>query len=372
MLDVNSILDQLMGEEEPEEREKEAPKKKETKPTPTSPPRQKESVSSPSIKKNSFLDDEPSSVKTTPTPKGSPSHAKFGEELPIYNLRSRRKLEGGTKNESEESKPSRPLTVVTTPPAKPTAIKNDIVDKPPPPKSAYKISTDEKEGLNMSGTRGRQRESILSNGLDDEYKEDINTPPSRMRTRSTVISSHGSRDRLKARAFQDFNLDPEEEKQLVMKGRRKPRPSSTAMGDTSIGRSGSFKRRQQMDGDKALGLFYHNRHSQSQFNDLDPLDESHLSPRGSSVESDLRSPTLRSRESPFSPRESSFSPIPQSPLVSKQTPFELDQKKVASHLSPNSVEKDEENEPEVSELELGSTYNIPYSATFSWNLIFVE
>lgn len=349
ILDVNSILDQLMGEEELDELDEEVPMKKETKPTHTLAPsrqKEKESVSSPSVKTKSSRDDEPTTVKTTPTPtpKSSPSHAKFGEELPIYNLRSRRsvnRLEGGTKNESEESKPPRPVTTDTTPTTKPAPVKKEIIDKSPPPKSEYKISTEEKEGLNMTGKRGRSRESFFSNGLDDEDKDDINTLPSRMRTRSTAIGSQSSRDRLRVRAFQDFNLDPEEEKQLVMKGRRKPRPSSTATGDAAIGRSGSFKRRQQMDGDKALGLFYHNRHSQSQFNDLEHLEESHLS-RASSVDSDPHSPTLRSRESPFSPRESSFSPIPQSPLVSKQVPsFEVDQKKVEP------VEEDKESEPEV-------------------------
>ncbi len=391
ILDVGSLLDELMGGDVESSEEEATNDKKTIKPmsTPKSPRAIKESVSSPVIKpkisddkvsKNTddkpaskISDDKPASKNTTtttaPSPKRSPSHTNFGEELPVYSLRSRRsvnRMEGGIKNDSENStspivaspkSPRKEISPKTTSDvsSKTTTTKTESVVKPPPLRSEYKVSTEEEEQLNMRGQVSRSRRSVLHNGHhadnDEGDKDKVDEIPHRMRARSTVISSSGTKDRLKVRAFQDFTQDMEEQQSTTKprESRRKARPSSAAVGETSIGRSGSFKRRQQMDGDKALGLFYHSRHSQSQFNDLDTLDESerHLerhSSRGSSIESDPRSPTLRPRDShSFSP-----SPLPQSPLISKQQTFDLDQRNILpSPQSPKAAVADEDKESEL-------------------------
>ncbi len=368
VLDVDSLLDQLMGGDVDSLDEEETNDKKALKPTATQQsPRIKESVTSTPATKPKISDNEPVGKNTTTqSPKRSPSHTNFGEELPIYSLRSRRsvnRMEGEIKNDSEVSPKSPrkilPLTMDTSP--KSITTKPEPVARPSPLRSEFKVSTEEEEQMNVRGLASRSRRSVLQNGqqnghVDNEDEDKGDEIPHRMRARSTVISSgSGSKDRLKVRAFKDFTEDIEEQQNTakVKESRRKTRPSSAAVGETSIGRSGSFKRRQQMDGDKALGLFYHSRHSQSQFNDLDPLDETERNAsRGSSMESDPRSPTpLRPRDShSFSP-----SPLPQSPLISKQqTIFDLDHKNITpSPQSPKAAAASEEKE---SELEVGSAW----------------
>ena len=335
VLDVNSILDQLMGgdfddldEDLPPVSQK---KEKETvKPKPQSPSKlsplltrsakppvspEKTPNTPPQVKpKASVVEDPPKTAITTAiTPKTSPSHSAFGEELPKFNLRTRRsrqKEEEAPKKDTEKtvsgydkkfiSKSSSSIlesSPKTSPKPSPSVSKRETTEtkpRPPSPKQEYKISAEEQEQLNMRGvvSQSRRKDSMLINGFPEEEDDKFDDKPYRMRARSTAVS--GTRDRLKVQAYQEFSQDVEkmEREKLQAKTRRKNRPASAMPGEVSIGRSGSFKRRQQMDGDRALGLFYHNRHSQLM--DHDTLDEAerHLS-RGPSLEysdSDPRSP----------------------------------------------------------------------------------
>ena len=234
VLDVNSILDQLMddGFDEGPPKLRGKPKS----PTPKTPTRVEEKSTKPSRR-----DEVKSPIKKTPDVKNeikkSPLHSKFGEELPIYNIRGRRSRNNDSISEAS-SLPTSPWKQTT-----PTSVTKD--DEP---KSAYKISIEEEEQMNLIGnaSKSRRRESVLSNGHGDEESDRFDGSPKHVTSKTAT----GGRDRLKARAFQEFNQDSAEDK---MNKRKTVSGDGPLARSASIGRSGSFKNRQQMDGDKALG-----------------------------------------------------------------------------------------------------------------------
>ena len=390
VLDVNSILDQLMGSggfdgsSDDEE-----------------------------IKLKEPVKSSPSRSPKSNKEQTSPSRTKIDEELPVYSLRSNRSraatkaVEASLGNKEREEVSRFDKKPPVSPQRQPTkSVREDsssktssVVNrrqspevKPLSPKQQappeFNVSLEEEKQLKSRGLVSqthRRKEEGLTNGHLKEKRESIDDEEDfRMRVRSNAVNKY---DRLKVHALKDIQQEIlEEEKQqtkvketpredTVPSSRRKNRPASNTGLEPSIGRSGSFSRRQRMSGDKALGMFYHSRHSQ--FIDLDTLDESEKNLRGSSLErsgsfNDPRSPTSRSRDlRSYSPRDhdgresSSFSPIPQSPLVSKSH-FEVEngarnemsgegvmgrkEEGGVRPLSPRITVQKEEDEPEVSEL----------------------
>lgn len=96
--------------------------------------------------------------------------------------------------------------------------------------------------------------------------------------------------------------------------------------EVNLKRSGSYSRRAQMSGDKALGIFYHNR--RSQFIDHDVLDEAEKKLEASDSSSPLSPPSRNSRD------VRGFSPIPQSPLASKGLSTEQEKKDLGNPGAP--------------------------------------
>lgn len=386
VLDVNSILDQLMGpggfdgssaDEEIEKMEPVKPKSSQSR--------------SPNLNQQT-----------------SPSRTKIDEELPIYSLRSNRSKAAakaveasfGNKDREEvgrfDKKPpisprNQPMNSAEEETSSKTnsVVKrrqsSEIKPRPLSPKQQappeFSVSREEEKQMKTRGlvsqTHRRKDEGLTNGHVKEEEKRGSDDEEDfRMRVRSNAVNKY---DRLKVHALKDIKQEMlEEEKQqvkvretprgdTVTSSRRKSRPTSNL--ESPIGRSGSFSRRQRIAGDKALGMFYHSRHSQF---DLDTLEESEKNLRGSSLErsgsfSDPRSPTSQSRDSrSFSPRDhdGSFSPIPQSPLVSTGLNFEVgsgDRNEKSREgvtgkkegggvrpVSPRVTVQNEEDEPEVS------------------------
>lgn len=312
-LDVNSIMDQLMGSEglddlsDDEERIK----------------KQSQSNSSPSRSPNIISNKQ----KSSPSPK-------ISEELPKYSLRSSKSKpakKNSTSLEQEELNEKKPPLSPWKQPIEDVhhSKTNSIVKNRQSSEMKHSPHFSKLQNINVSHeeedqlkTKGmvsqnhRGRKEALSNGHLTEHDND----DFRIRARSNAINKY---DRLKVHARDGIKKDMLEEERSQEAPRKKNRPTSTNVVDSSVSRSGSFNRRQQMSGDKALGMFYHSRHSQ--LIDLETLDESEKLLRGSSLErsgsfNDPRSPTSRSRDS------KSFSPIPQSPLISQNQTFEADEK----------------------------------------------
>ena len=144
-------------------------------------------------------------------------------------------------------------------------------------------------------------------------------PSYRMRVRSNAfLKDAHPRKGLSIKRDDPIEEDTGKSKDLAKDSKRKGRPGSM-QSEEGLQRSGSWTRRKQMSGDKALGMFYHNRRSQIIDGELLEEAEKRLQERRSSTEASnplsppahtVTSPTLRPRDS------RSFSPMP-SPLVSK-------------------------------------------------------
>jgi len=201
--------------------------------------------------KSPTADKPPAEVKNDAIKK-SPSHTKFGEELPVYTLRKSRRSRNDDSITEPVSEPVSPRKQ-STPVATPTRTIRPDGGRPRPD---YEISAEEEKQMNLSGSvsRYRRKDSELSNGHIEDISDKSDTSPEHTKPSAT-------RDRLKVRAYQEFEkdvaLEKNKRKTIAVDEPAKPVGRSGSIGrSASIGRTGSFKRRQQMDGDKALGMCY--------------------------------------------------------------------------------------------------------------------
>ena len=231
------------------------------------------------------------------------------------------------------------------------------------------LKEDEKELLNKQSSSLKSRK-VYPNGTTRVSRSELDEEeiPSyyRSRTRSNAISKSDTQQ-YSPKINRESQLNEEEpppSPRLREKSKRRSHIDSIA--EMRPERSGSWNRMRQLVNSKALGMFYHNRRSQA----LDHESVEDGDSRGSSVErsdsstSTPHSPTLLS---PRSRESRSFSPSVKSPLASKQKGFDeahasLADKKEreegsaapttpstpskATTLAPPRIEQDEE-EPQV-------------------------
>ena len=170
--------------------------------------------------------------------------------------------------------------------------------------------------LEEDGDEASFRMRGRSNAIDVRSASNFRSKASPMspKTRDSTVS---------ARPAEEKRTSILKETEVAEENKELRRSSSIKGEEPGLHRSsGSWRRKKQLSGEQALGMFYHNRRSQMfDPGDLDDAEKGLEDRRGASLErsnsSASRSPTQRSS------RDSrSFSPIPHSPLVAKGYSFD--------------------------------------------------
>lgn len=344
VLDVDSILDELIADNGDSDRK---PSRLSTKHTPV-----RRNTPSPILKVESA---------------DPPLQPKKSGALETVVTRSSRLVRTGT-DENKRKDADRTTTTTTT---SSTSTSSQISDKRPPiaPPTKKMSSPGRLRGFDSSGTRNTTSSPVedksgqpssrspdpkeevkdiykqsssspsrrvypLTNGTSKTAEEDDSYVSYRSRTRSNAISKNDAQQ-YSPRMSKIGKIADEEEPPPSPRLREKSKRRSHIDSITEMRpeRSGSWNRMRQLVNSKQLGMFYHSRRSQTLDHDSIDEAESRLSSdRGSSVERSDSSTSAPHSPTVLSPRlreSRGFSPSIKSPLAAKQQGFDEAHKALA-------------------------------------------
>ena len=300
VVDVDSILDQLMGSGEFDEGSDE----EEVKP-----------------------------IRRKPSPKQDSSVERFSTP-PQHRNRNSKVMETAVTSRTMLVDKESPPTIKKTPPTPDRTRKPYQEEKHQP--SYQRNKPPELSSLKLASVGKKEP---LTNGQLESDEDNLDA--FRMRTRSNALTKtdHHTPYKSKQESISENSLDVDQ-----TQGKK---------SEVALKRSGSYSRRlAQMSGDKALGIFYHNRRSQQIDHEILEEAEKKLERFSSTERSDSASP--QSPPARSSREVKGFSPIPQSPLVSKSTNFEQE-KDPRSVISPTPPRETPAVEKKEEELEVRTT-----------------
>ena len=230
----------------------------------------------------------------------------------------------------------------------------------PPSRSPDLKEAETKDGQKSSSSSRRIYSSRTSRALQNENEEE-DTSPHRSRTRSNAIAKSEAQYYSSKVSAKDEKIEEEEPPASPrLRDKSKRRSHIDSMVEMRQQRSGSWNRMRQLVNSKQLGMFYHDRRSQAFDHDSQDEDSKMNSDRGSSLErsdssaSTPHSPTIMS---PRSRESRGFSPSIKSPLTSKHKGFD------EAHASL--LEKEREEAGSVHVMVTPSTPSRPSSITSS-------
>ena len=227
----------------------------------------------------------------------------------------------------------------------------------PSPRSPDLKEAETKDGQKSSSSSRRIYSSRTSKALQNENEEEESSSY-RSRTRSNAISRSDAQQYSPKVSAKNEKIEEEPPASPRLRDKSKRRSHIDSVVEMRPKRSDSWSRMRQLVNSKQLGMFYHNRRSQIFDHDSQDEDSRVNSDRGSSLErsdsstSNPHSPTVTS---PRSRESRGFSPLSlKSPLTSKHRGFD------EAHASL--LEKKEREESGSS---VPATPSIPSSSTLA-------